>query len=129
MNKKTRTAAVVIILVVTLGFVAWQVMNTFGNTYISVDEVAENPEGYMGRTIQLKGNYQNGSLLTTLDNVTLIMEGDNYTITVLILAETPTLIDGQEIVAIGQLQSADLIHATEILTACPSKYEATTTTP
>jgi cytochrome c-type biogenesis protein CcmE len=129
MNKKTRTALVVVILVVTIGFVAWQVLDTFGNTYISVDEVAENPDGYMGRTIQLKGNYQNGSLLTTTNNVTLIMEGENNTITVLILGETPNLIDGQEIVAIGQLQSANLIHATEILTACPSKYEVTTTTP
>lgn len=128
MNKRVRMGVLVIILVVALGFVTWRILDTFGNTYISVDEVAENPDDYMGRTIQLKGNYQNGSLLTTLDNVTLIMEGDNYTITVLILGETPNLIDGQEIVAIGQLQSADLIHATELLTACPSKYEATTTT-
>jgi cytochrome c-type biogenesis protein CcmE len=47
---------------------------------------------------------------------------------VLILGETPNLIDGQDIVAIGQLQSAYLIHANEILTSCPSKYEATTIT-
>jgi cytochrome c-type biogenesis protein CcmE len=82
----------------------------------------------MGRTIQVKGAYQNGSLLSTIDNVTLVMQGETHTITVLILGETPNLIDGQDIVAIGQLQSAYLIHATEILTSCPSKYEATTTT-
>jgi cytochrome c-type biogenesis protein CcmE len=126
MKKKTRMAAVAIILVATIGFVAYAMLNLFVDPYLSVDAVVEDPESYMGRTIQLKGAYQNGSLLTTIDNVTLTMKGETHTITVLILSETPNLIDGQEIVAIGKLQSAYLIHATEILTSCPSKYEATT---
>lgn len=124
MKKKTRMAAIAIILVATIGFVAYAMLNLFVDPYLSVDEVYENPDSYMGRTIQVKGTYQNGSLLTTLDNVTLILEGENHTMTVLILGDSPTLIDGQEIVAIGLLQSADLIHANQILTSCPSKYEA-----
>ena len=127
MKKKTRMAAIAIILVATIGFVAYAMLNLFVDPYLSVDAVVEDPDSYMGRTIQVKGAYQNGSLLTTIDNVTLVMEGDTHTITVLILGETPNLIDGQDIVAIGQLQSGNLIHATEILTSCPSKYEATTT--
>lgn len=126
MKKKTRMAAIAIILVATIGFVAYAMLNLFVDPYLSVDAVVEDPESYMGRTIQVKGAYQNGSLLTTIDNVTLVMEGETHTITVLILGETPNLIDGQDIVAIGQLQSAYIIHATEILTSCPSKYEATT---
>jgi cytochrome c-type biogenesis protein CcmE len=120
-------AAIVIVLVATIGFVAYAMLNLFVDPYLSVDEVVEDPESYMGRRIQLKGAYQADSLTTTIDNVTLIMEGDNHTITVLILGDTPSLINGQEIVAIGELQSANLIHASEILTSCPSKYEATTT--
>ena len=128
MKKKTRMVAVAIVLVVTIGFVAYAMLNLFVDPYLSVDEVVENPDAYVGRRIQLKGDYQAGSLTTTIDNVTLIIVGENYTITVLLLTESPNLIDGQEIVAIGTLQSAYLIHATEILTSCPSKYEATTTT-
>ena len=128
MKKKTRMAAVAVILVATIGFVAFAMLNLFVDPYLSVDSVVEDPESYMGRTIQVKGAYQNGSLLTTIDNVTLVMEGETHSITVLLLGETPNLIDGQDIVAIGQLQSEYLIHATEILTSCPSKYEATTTT-
>ena len=120
-------AAVAIILVATIGFVAYAMLNLFVDPYLSVDQVVEDPDSYMGRTVQVKGAYQAGSLTTTIDNVTLIMEGNNFTLTVLILGETPNLIDGQEIVAIGMLQSALLIHATKILTSCPSKYEATTT--
>jgi cytochrome c-type biogenesis protein CcmE len=127
MNKKTRMAAVAIILVATIGFVAYAMLNLFVNPYLSVDQVVENPEAYMGRNVQVKGAYQAGSLTATINNVTLVMEGENSSITVLILGETPNLIDGQEIVAIGQIQSKFLIHATEILTSCPSKYEATTT--
>jgi cytochrome c-type biogenesis protein CcmE len=127
MKKKTRMAAVAVILVATIGFVAYAMLNLFVDPYLGVDEVVENPDSYMGRTIQVKGAYLAGSLTTTIDNVTLILVGDNHTITVLLLAESPNLIDGQEIVAIGTLQSAYLIHATDILTSCPSKYEATTT--
>ena len=127
MKKKTRMAAVAIILVATIGFVAYAMLNLFVDPYLSVDEVVENPDSFMDRRIQVKGEYQAGSLITTIHNVTLVLEGDTHTITVLLLAETPNLIDGQEIVAIGELQSQYLIHASEILTSCPSKYEANTT--
>lgn len=126
MKKRTRMAAVAVILVATIGFVAFAMLNLFVDPYLGVDEVVEDPDSYMGRRIQVKGEYLAGSLTTTMDNVTLVMTGDNFTITVLLLTESPNLIDGQEIVAIGMLQSAYLIHATEILTSCPSKYEATT---
>ncbi|MBY8997354.1 MAG: cytochrome c maturation protein CcmE [Candidatus Thorarchaeota archaeon] len=127
MKKKTRMAAIAIILVATIGFVGYAMLNLFVDPYLAVDAVVEDPGSYMGRRIQVKGAYLAGSLTTTLDNVTLVMVGDNYTITVLLLAETPNLIDGQEIVAIGLLQSAYLMHASDILTSCPSRYEATTT--
>ena len=123
MKKRTRMALVAVILVATIGFVAWGMLNLFVDPYLSVDDVVENPENYMGRTIQVKGEYVNGSLTQTLDNVTLILAGENHTITVLLVGEVPDLIDGQEIVAIGTLDSASLIRATNILTSCPSKYE------
>jgi len=129
MKKQVRMAAIAVILVATIGFVAFAMLNLFVDPYLSVDEVVANPDSYMGRTIQVKGAYLAGSLTTTINNVTLVMEGDNHTITVLIIGETPNLIDGQDIVAIGTLQSATLIHATEILTSCPSRYEPATTTP
>ncbi|TET06092.1 MAG: cytochrome c maturation protein CcmE [Candidatus Thorarchaeota archaeon] len=127
MKKKTRIAAIAIILVATIGLVAYAMLNLFVDPYVSVDEVVENPDAYMGRTIQVKGTLQPGSLTVTADNVTLVIEGDNRTITVLLLGEVPDMMDGQEIVAIGTLESASLIRATEILTSCPSKYEANST--
>jgi len=127
MNKKTRMVLVVVILVSTIGFVGFSMLNLFVDPYLSVDDVVEHPDSYMGRTIQVKGAYQAGSLTEGIDNVTLVIEGDNHTMTVLILGEVPNLIDGQDIVAIGTLESATLMRASDILTSCPSKYEATTT--
>ncbi|MGY5858659.1 MAG: cytochrome c maturation protein CcmE [Candidatus Thorarchaeota archaeon] len=128
MKKKTRMLLVAVILVATIGIAGFGMLNLFVDPYLSVDNVVENSDSYMGRTIQVKGALVAGSLSTTLQNVTLMMEGDNYTITVLLLCDTPDMIDGQDIVAIGTLDSDSLLTATQILTSCPSKYEATTTT-
>lgn len=127
MKKKTRMVLVAVILVATIGIVTFGMLNLFVDPYLSVDSVVEHPDSYMGRTIQVKGVYQAGSLTNGADNITLVIEGDNHTITVLLLCEVPDMIDGQDIVAIGTLDSANILRATQILTSCPSKYEATTT--
>jgi cytochrome c-type biogenesis protein CcmE len=129
MNKKTRMALVAIILVATISIVGYGMLNLFVDPYLSVDDVVEHSDSYLGRTIQVKGALQAGSLNIGADNVTLVIEGNNHTITVLLLGEVPDMIDGQDIVAIGSLESATLMRATQILTSCPSKYEAETTTP
>lgn len=126
MKKRTRMALVAVVLVATIGFVAYGMLNLFVDPYLSVDAVVENPEAYMGRTIQVKGELQPGSLTITADNVTIVIVGENHTITAILLGEVPDMIDGQEIVAIGSLESANLFLATQILTTCPSKYEAPT---
>ena len=126
MKKRTRMALVAVVLVATIGFVVYGMLNLFVDPYLSVDAVVENPEAYMGRTIQVKGTLQAGSLTITANNVTIVIEGENHTITALLLGEVPDMIDGQEVVAIGTLESANLILATQVLTSCPSKYEATT---
>ncbi|MCJ7817994.1 MAG: cytochrome c maturation protein CcmE [Candidatus Thorarchaeota archaeon] len=127
MKKKTRMVLVAVILVATISIVTFGMLNLFVDPYLSVDNIVEHPDSYMSRTIQVKGTYQAGSLTVGGDNITLIIEGDNHSITVLLLCAAPDMIDGQDIVAIGTLDSATLMRATQILTACPSKYEATTT--
>lgn len=127
MKKKTRFAVIAVILVVTISIVGYGMLNLFVDPYLAVDDVVENYNSYMGRTIQVKGAYSPDSLTTGADNVTLIIEGEDYNITVLLLGDTPDLINGQDIVAIGTLESSTLLRASQILTSCPSKYEAETT--
>ncbi len=127
MNKKTRLVVTSVILIITIGFVSLQLLNSFGEVYISVDAVTADPDLYMGRTLQVKGNLQPGSLSVTSENVTLVIEGNSTTLIVILVGELPDMIDGQEIVAIGTLESANLLRATQLLVQCPSKYETTTT--
>ncbi|TFH00627.1 MAG: hypothetical protein E4H14_19450, partial [Candidatus Thorarchaeota archaeon] len=82
MKKKTRIVLVSVILVVTIGIAAFGMLNLFVDPYLSVDDVVEHPDSYLGRTIQVKGALQAGSLTIGAENVTLIIEGDNHTITV-----------------------------------------------
>lgn len=128
MKKKTRAIVVAVIIIATLGFVAYGMSTLFVDPYLSVDTVVQNPSAYMNRQIQVKGKLVAGSLSITASNVTLQMYGDHDTITVLVTGVCPSLQDDQDLVAIGQLQNASLIIASEILAQCPSKYVANTTT-
>ncbi|MHA2208753.1 MAG: cytochrome c maturation protein CcmE domain-containing protein [Candidatus Thorarchaeota archaeon] len=126
MKKKTRMMLIAGVLIVVVGIVAYGMLNFFVDPYISVDSVTENPEAYMGRTIQVKGNLQPESISITGSNVTLVLEGNTSTILVLVETQLPSLTDGQEMVAIGVLEEGEqlLIRASQILSKCPSKYEA-----
>jgi cytochrome c-type biogenesis protein CcmE len=128
MKKKTRMLIITGVLIVVVGFVAYGMLNFFVDPYLSVDAVVENPDQFMGRTIQVKGKLQNGSISITADNTTLVLAGDNHTILVIVEGDLPTLTDGQEMVAIGFLEEGQqlLIRAHDILAQCPSKYEPAT---
>jgi cytochrome c-type biogenesis protein CcmE len=127
LKKKTRVLLIAGILVVTVGFLSWGMLTLFVDPYLSVDAVVENPDDFMGRTIQVKGKLQANSLSISASNVTFVMEGDTHTLTVLVLGDLPNMQDGQDVVAIGELVSANLIRASQILAQCPSKYETNST--
>ena len=127
MKKKTRFLLIAGVLALTLGFVSYGMLTMFADPYVSVDAVFENPDLYRGRTIQVKGNFLSGSLTMTSENVTLIIYGETYQILVLVTGELPSLQDDQEMVAIGTLEDGLVLHATEILAQCPSKYETNST--
>ena len=128
MKKKTRAMVVTVIVIVSVGFLAFSMMNLFVDPYLSVDAVVQNPDAYMDQRIQVKGKYVTGSLAISSANVTLQIYGEMHTITVLVTGEVPNLQEDQELVAIGELQSSSLIIASEILAQCPSKYETNSTT-
>ena len=131
MKKKTRVLLIAGILVITVGFLSWGMLTLFVDPYLSVDLVVENPDLYIGKTLQVKGKLQPGSISLDPGNTTLVLEGEEHTLLVIVETELPTLADGQDMVAIGVLEQGEqlLIRASEILAQCPSKYETTTSTP
>ena len=123
MKKRNTAIAVSIILIATIGIVAFVMLNSFVDPYLSVDSVVENSEVYDGYTIQVKGKYQPGSLDTSSSNITFIMYGDNHTLTIILTGEVPSMQNDQDIVAIGVYEAPNTIIANQVLVQCPSKYE------
>ena len=128
MKKKTRFVLIAGVLALTLGFVSYGMLTMFVDPYTSVDAIVENPDAFKDRVLQVKGNFLAGSITFTSENVTLTMYGENFQIVILVIGELPALQDGQEMVAIGTLDDDLVVHATDILAQCPSKYETNTTT-
>ena len=92
---------------------------------LSVDQLMEAPEQYDGETLRLHGTV----LSLNMDNNSLILEGGSESLTIDYSGTSlPAGADeGKTISVRGELASngeAWVMHAYEIKTGCPSKYEA-----
>ncbi len=116
-------------IVVTLGLIAammgLMLINVEPEIDLSVDQLMDSPEEYEGETLRIHGTI----LILDSNNQTLVMQGENHTVEVDYAgASLPSMATENKTVSIrGELhQNANgwLIHAYEIKTGCPSKYEA-----
>ena len=92
---------------------------------LSVDQLMESPEQYEGDTFRLHGSV----LSIDMNNDSLSLQGGNHTIVIDFSgASLPSGVDeGKTISVRGELtvNGEDwTMHAYEIKTGCPSKYEA-----
>jgi len=92
---------------------------------LSVDQLMESPEQYEGETFRLHGTV----LSMDLNNNSLSLQGANHTIVIDFSgASLPAGVDeGKTISVRGELVATNddwAMHAYEIKTGCPSKYEA-----
>lgn len=92
---------------------------------LSVDQLMESPDQYEGETLRLHGAVQ----ILDMENQTLILEGQTDFISIDYSGTSlPSGVDeGKTISVRGELaQNGEdwIMHAYEIKTGCPSKYEA-----
>jgi cytochrome c-type biogenesis protein CcmE len=92
---------------------------------LSVDQLMESPDQYEGETLRLHGAVQ----ILDMENQTLILEGQTDFISIDYSGTSlPSGVDeGKTISVRGELalNGEDwVMHAYEIKTGCPSKYEA-----
>ena len=116
-------------ILVTLGLIAalfgLMLISIEPEIDLSVDQLMESPEEYEGETFRLHGTVQS----MDMGNQSIILEGENATIhidyggTVL-----PSGVEVEKTISVrGELASVGdegVMHAYEIKTGCPSKYEA-----
>ena len=92
---------------------------------LSVDQLMESPEQYEGETFRLHGTV----LSLDIGNDSLALQGQNQSIVIDFSgASLPSGVDeGKTISVRGELSASGddwTMHAYEIKTGCPSKYEA-----
>ena len=114
-------------ILVTLGMIvalaALMLISVEPEVDLSVDQLMESPETYDGETLRLHGTVQ------TMDENTLVLQGVSETITIDFSgASLPSGVDENKTISVrGELTGNGgdwTMHAYEIKTGCPSKYEA-----
>ncbi|NHI90273.1 MAG: hypothetical protein EAX87_12175 [Candidatus Thorarchaeota archaeon] len=124
-RKPTRVLVILLIILVPIfvGIAIYVRFNftVFEDSYVSVDAIVDNPSQYLGKQIQVMGQYTPGSLTITPENVTFTIYGNTHSILVLLDGgvEIPNFQDGMQIVVIGHLESISLFIAGDLITNLP----------
>ncbi len=126
MKITTKQILITVLLAVSMGL-AYDSMTNYMNPYISVAEVAASPSKYMGKSLQVIGVVEPGSLELTNDgslNFVLIDEtGSSIKVTYRGIPPNNMEDEGNSVVVLGELGANGEIQSEELLVKCPSKYE------
>jgi cytochrome c-type biogenesis protein CcmE len=113
---------VVLVLLILSVILAYEVVISSLNPYVTVSQVAGNSD-YLQQEIQILATVANFSVDDQGAFLVYLTDG-NSTITVHYTGVPPQgLKTGQQVVAIGMLTAPGQMNATQILVKCPSKYE------
>lgn len=121
MNVKL-THLVAVILLIAGGYLAYDTVSSSINPYLTVTQVTANPADFP-REIQILATLSSWSF-DDAGALHLTITDGNTSMKVYYSGTPPqSMQKDQKIVVIGTLVSGDSLHATRILTKCPSKYE------
>ena len=129
--KKIRTLLILLSIVAVVGVFSFLLMSSFGESmvyYKTVDEFTNESKALEGKTVRLSGLLVPNSLRQKEGTQDFLFDltKAGKTIRVSYTGMLPDSFDsGRDIIAQGNLAENDSVfEATEILTKCPSKYEA-----
>jgi cytochrome c-type biogenesis protein CcmE len=129
--KKNKILSVVATVIIIAGGLTYLVTSSLGESmiyYKTVAELLDESEGFVDRPVRINGTLKPGSIRSKpgTNQYRFYMEKRDRTLEIEYRGVLPdSMQDGRELVVQGSLQSdKKLFIATEILTKCPSKYEA-----
>ena len=128
MNKmkiQNKHIIIIILLVVSAGL-AYDSVSNYVNPYIPVSDIAANQAQYEGKSLQIIGAVEPGSLIRTDDgsiSFTLIDDGGSIKVTYRGVPPQNLEDEGNQVVVLGTLGDEGEIESTQLLVKCPSKYE------
>jgi cytochrome c-type biogenesis protein CcmE len=129
MKIQNKHIIIILLLAVSAGL-AYDSISNYMNPYIPVSDIAANQARYEGRSLQVIGSVEPGSLIRSDDgsiSFTLIDESGNSEegVKVTYRGVPPQNLEqeGNQVVVLGSLGNEGEIESTQLLVKCPSKYE------
>ena len=126
MKITSKHVLIAVLLAVSVGL-AYDSMTNYMNPYIAVADVNANPARYTGKSLQVIGTVEPGSLEYTNEgrmNFVLIDEtGGSIKVTYRGIPPNNMEDEGNSVVVLGELDSNGELQSEELLVKCPSKYE------
>jgi len=128
LTKKRKLVIIVTIVVVLALLLIWMMIP---QDFYEVSDIAEDPESFLDKDIQLTGKVANGTLDTT--NRSFGLTDDTNTLTIVAKSSLPdTIREGKDVMLKGELKKKDgasgvglenyYFEAREVKVGCPSKY-------
>ncbi|MFQ5762763.1 MAG: cytochrome c maturation protein CcmE [Candidatus Bathyarchaeia archaeon] len=121
--KNLLKVALIAILLVIGAYMLVDNLNTAANVYVTVSDVAEKPQEFDGKEIQVMGTVESGSVKNLGDRITFALTDNRTSLTVISTSYPSGLQESKEVVVIGTFNSDMTITADRILVKCPSKYQ------
>lgn len=125
MKLQSKHIIIIILLALSAGL-AYDSISNYMNPYISVTDVAANHVKYKGKSVQVIGEVETGSLLRTDDgsiHFTLMDNGGTIKVNYRGIPPQNLEQEGNQIVVLGTLNDTGEIESSQLLVKCPSKYE------
>jgi len=128
MRKYGKFAALIVVVIGTLVWLATAGMNETKTYYKTITELAQMKSEAYGKRIRVGGDVENGSIQRVGNEVRLVLTQDaNTHLTVAYTGSDPlpdTFKDGAQALADGKLDKDGVFRANKIQAKCASKYEA-----
>ena len=126
-NMKIQSKHVLIIVLLALSVgLAYDSVSNYMNPYIPVSDISANQAKYTGKSLQVIGAVEPGSLIRTDDgsiSFTLVDEQGSIKVTYRGVPPQNLEQEGNQVVVLGTLGADGEIESSQLLVKCPSKYE------
>ncbi|MDI3327964.1 MAG: cytochrome c maturation protein CcmE [Alicyclobacillaceae bacterium] len=129
MSTRVKAAAALVVILGVIGALIWVGITRAASYYLTVDEAVAKGDGLLGKSLKVSGNIAPDSVRWNPDTLTLEfrIQGTDptHTLPVVYHGTKPSeFSNGWPVVADGRLERDGVLHATQLLVKCPSKYEA-----
>jgi cytochrome c-type biogenesis protein CcmE len=127
MNKYGKFAALIVVVVGTLVWLATAGMNETKTYYKTITELGQMGDQAYGKRLRVAGDVADGSIQRNGNRVEFTLIQENKTLRVAYTGTDPlpdTFRDGAQALADGKLDKDGVFRAAKIQAKCASKYEA-----